>query len=71
MDSASECNDVIYKFYIMDSLTSKMDEKWTNLWVYYLLSLVSDICEPIKRGCVYGGLDVEVGDYRGNVWAML
>lgn len=55
----------------MDSLTSKMDEKWTNHWVYYLLSLVSDICEPIKRGCIYGGLDVEVGDYRGNVWAML
>lgn len=37
----------------------------------YLLSLVSEICKPIKPDYVYGGLDVEVGDYRGNVWAML
>lgn len=71
MDLVLECNDVIYKFYIMDLLTSKMDEKWTNYWVYYLLLLVLDICESIKRGCVYGGFDVEVGDYRGNVWVML
>lgn len=55
----------------MDLLTSKMDEKWTNFWVYYLLLLVLDICESIKCGCVYGGFDVEVGDYRGNVWVML